>query len=275
VWGPRGVGGEVIDGTFRFFMRDVIAGRHAPPRRASTRQSVSIVLRKSTSRPGVSFSRRVGFQGAFGSRARAKIVEDAMRRLTVGLMGMAVLLGSLFFAPAFGAPTSQPLGLRAAEDTQSPIQDVQFLWNGLQYCWFDFGWRGPGWYVCDYGPWVTGRWWGGPSGFRGWSVARGRRFRPAFRRQFAGPSRPGRPEITRPSRPGRPGINVAGPSRPGRPGINQQVTGPSTQGRPGRGPGAAAAGTVGRGPGGGGTVGLGSPGRGRGPGGGGGRRRNQ
>ena len=87
-----------------------------------------------------------------------------MRRPTVGLMGMAALLGSLFFAPAFGAPTSQSLGLRAAEDAQSPIQDVQFFWDGLQYCWFDFGWRGPGWYVCDHG----GRWWGGPSGFRAW-----------------------------------------------------------------------------------------------------------
>ena len=193
-----------------------------------------------------------------------------MRRPTVGLMGIAALLGSLFFAPAFGAPTSQSLGLRAAEDAQSPIQDVQFFWNGLQYCWFDFGWRGPGWYVCDYGPWVTGRWWGGPSGFRGWSVARGRRFRPEFRRQFAGrgPGRPGT-NVAGPSRPGRPGTNVAGPSRPGRPGSNQQVGGPSTQGRPGRGPGAAATGTVGRGPGGGGTVGMGSPGRGGGPGGGG------
>ena len=41
-----------------------------------------------------------------------------MRRPTVGLMGIAALLGSLFFAPAFGAPTSQSLGLRAAEDAQ-------------------------------------------------------------------------------------------------------------------------------------------------------------
>jgi hypothetical protein len=219
-----------------------------------------------------------------------------MRRWAVGLMGMAALLGSLLFAPAFGAPTSQPLGLRAAEDAQSPIQDVQFFWNGFQYCWFDFGWRGPGWYVCDYGPWVTGRWWGGASGFRGWSVARGRRFRPEFRRQFAGrpgitgPSRPGRPgsNVAGPSRPNRPGSNVAGPSRPNRPGSNvagpsrpnrpgSNVAGPSRPSRPGSnvagsrpgGPGAAATGTVGRGPGGGGPGGRGGP---RGGGGGGNRR---
>ena len=229
-----------------------------------------------------------------------------MRRSPLGLMGMAALLGSLLFAPAFAAPTSQSLGLRTAEDAQSPIQDVQFFWNGLQYCWFDFGWRGPGWYVCDYGPWISGRWWGGPSGFRGWSVARGRRFRPEFRRRFAsgpgrpgisgpsrpgrpgsnvaGPSRPGRPgsnvagrpgrpgrpgsDVAGPSRPSRPGSNVAGSSRPGRPGSNQQVSG----GRPGGGLGGAATGTVGRGPGGGGTVGTGGPGRGGGPGGGGGPR---
>ena len=222
-----------------------------------------------------------------------------MRRSTVGLMGMAALLGSLIFGPALGAPTSQSLGLRAAEDAQSPIQEVQFFWNGLQYCWFDFGWRGPGWYVCDYGPWVSGRWWGGPSGFRGWSVARGRRFRPEFRRQFAnrpgitGPSRPGRPgnNVAGPSRPGRPGNNVAGPSRPGRPGNNvagsrpgrpgSNVAGPSRPGgpgsnvagssRPGGGPGGAATGTVGRGPGAGGGGGGGGPGGG----GGGGSRRNR
>ena len=220
-----------------------------------------------------------------------------MRRPIVALMGIATLLGSLFLAPAFGAPTSQSLGLRAAGDEQSPIQDVQFFLNGLQYCWFDFGWRGAGWYVCDYGPWISGRWWGGPSGFRGWSVARGRGFRPAWRRQFAnrGPSRPGGPGIAGPSRPGRPGNNVAGrPNRPGnnvagrpnRPGNNvagrpnrpgNNVAGRPNRpgsnqvaGGPGRGSRAAATGGGGRGGGGGSrTVGVGGGGGGRGGGGGG------
>lgn len=192
-----------------------------------------------------------------------------MRCSTVGL-GTAALLGSLVFAPAFAAPTGQSLGLRAADDAQNPILDVQYLWDGYEYCWYDFGWRGPGWYVCDYGPWVTGYWWGGPRGWRGWSVARGRRFHPGPDRQFTGPS----------NRPG-PNREFTGPSTQGRPGPNRQFTGPSTQGptgsgrfeanqginRPGPGPGP---GTVGRGPGGAGgaTVGMGGPGRG-GPSGGG------
>ena len=252
-------------------MCDVIAG--APPSNAH----VAICLNSSCGKDVAARRWLFGARSVFEPKLRIS-GGHVMPRSTVGLMGMAALLGSLFCAPAFGAPTSQSLGLRAAEDAQSPIQNVQFFWNGLQYCWFDFGWRGPGWYVCDYGPWVTGRWWGGPRGFRGWSVARGRRFRPEFRRQFAGPSRPGRPGITGPSRPGRPGTNVTGPSRPGRPGNN--VAGPSRPGRPGRGPGAAATGTGGRGPGGGG-VGMAGPGRGSGPGGrggpggGGGNRRNR
>jgi hypothetical protein len=57
-------------------------------------------------------------------------------------------------APASGAPHGAPL----------LIQQTQFFWNGEEYCFYDDGWRGPGWYMCGYA-WRRGYGWGGG---RGW-----------------------------------------------------------------------------------------------------------
>ena len=59
-------------------------------------------------------------------------------------------------------------GLASANAALSPIERAQFVWGGYDYCWYDDGWQGPGWYVCDYGPWVSGYWWGGPRGWHNW-----------------------------------------------------------------------------------------------------------
>ncbi len=44
-----------------------------------------------------------------------------------------------------------------------------FGWGGRQYCWYDGGWRGPGWYWCGYAN-RYGYGWGGP---RGWERGHG------------------------------------------------------------------------------------------------------
>ena len=31
-----------------------------------------------------------------------------------------------------------------------PVEKAQFVWGGRQYCWYDNGWRGPGFYWCGY-----------------------------------------------------------------------------------------------------------------------------
>ena len=46
---------------------------------------------------------------------------------------------------------------------------VQFLFGGRQYCWYEYGWQGPGWYWCGYER-RRGYGWGG--GY-GWHGARG------------------------------------------------------------------------------------------------------
>src|SRR5579883_26816 len=76
------------------------------------------------------------------------------------------------------------------------IEDAQFFFGGRNYCWYDRGWRGPGWYRCGY-EFRRGFGWGGGLGWRGW-----RRPRPG------GPGWGG-------NRPGRPGWNRPGGNRPG------------------------------------------------------------
>jgi hypothetical protein len=58
-------------------------------------------------------------------------------------------------------------GLRAAIDTSALTENVQYFFGGRNYCWYDLGWNGPGWYWCGYGA-RRGFGWGGGYGYRGW-----------------------------------------------------------------------------------------------------------
>jgi hypothetical protein len=80
----------------------------------------------------------------------------------------AVLAAGAFGAGASAAPMTGFAGLASANSALNPVEKTQFVWGGNDYCWYDDGWQGPGWYVCDYGPWVSGYWWGGPSGWHNW-----------------------------------------------------------------------------------------------------------
>jgi len=42
-----------------------------------------------------------------------------------------------------------------------------FVYKGHKQCWYDQGWKGPGWYWCGYQS-RDGKGWGGPEGFQGW-----------------------------------------------------------------------------------------------------------
>jgi hypothetical protein len=81
---------------------------------------------------------------------------------------MALSAGTLMNGHAQAAPAGNPHAIRAAADSVNATANVQFFFGGYSYCWYPAGWRGPGWYVCDYGPWVSGYWWGGPAGWHGW-----------------------------------------------------------------------------------------------------------
>jgi hypothetical protein len=91
------------------------------------------------------------------------------RSFVLPIFAAALLTGStLTHGSAGAAPGGTADGLRSAADSLKLIETVQYVWGGQSYCWYDDGWQGPGWYVCSYGPWVSGRWWGGGYGWHHW-----------------------------------------------------------------------------------------------------------
>jgi hypothetical protein len=87
-----------------------------------------------------------------------------MRYTLVGLTATALItLGS----GAQAGPLSAVGGLGAASKAVSLREDAQFVWGGHRYCWYDDGWRGPGWYRCGFSL-RHGYGWGGPMGWQGW-----------------------------------------------------------------------------------------------------------
>src|SRR5215468_4443935 len=153
--------------------------------------------------------------------------EEAMRKICLTLTAALAVVGAMIGGPSHAAVIA-PIALGTAADELAAVETVQFFWQGRRYCWYDVGWRGPGWYQCGF-RWRRGLGWGGPVGWRGWR-------RPGIHR----PGRPGnRPGINRPggNRPGanRPGGNRPGANRPGnRPGAGNRPGGNRAGNRPGR-----------------------------------------
>ncbi|HEX7790204.1 MAG TPA: hypothetical protein VF467_06700 [Afipia sp.] len=113
-------------------------------------------------------------------------------------LGAAVLAGPAAALPAGGLGTS-PIA--------SDVQQAQFVFGGRNYCWYEAGWHGPGFYWCGYA-YRRGYGWGGGHGWRGWNRGggyvgshRGRGGGPGFR---PGSGRPGGGHGVRPGG-GRPG----------------------------------------------------------------------
>ncbi len=78
-----------------------------------------------------------------------------------------------FFDNAVSTPASTLLfGRDVAGD--AALEQAQFLWGGRNYCWYDGGWHGPGYYWCGYA-YRRGFGWGGGEGWHGWSRGGGGR----------------------------------------------------------------------------------------------------
>src|SRR5262245_38720151 len=135
-----------------------------------------------------------------------------MRKLCLTLTAMFAVMCAMTGGRSYAA-VIEPNVLRQAADQLAAVETVQFVWRGRRYCWYDTGWRGPGWYECGF-RWRRGLGWGGPVGWHGWR-------RPGIR-VGQGPNRPG---INRPGG-NRPRINRPGGNRPGanRPGGNRPAT---------------------------------------------------
>ena len=93
-----------------------------------------------------------------------------MRRI---LWGCAVLLSTWALAPARveAAPPSGQAAMAAALADFAIVKPAQFFHLGRPYCWYPYGWAGPGWYWCGYGT-RAGLGWGGSQGWNNWMVPR-------------------------------------------------------------------------------------------------------
>jgi len=92
-----------------------------------------------------------------------------MRRFSVTIAAATIFFaGALIMGDSVGAaPMVAPGAIRAAADSLNMVERAQFIWLGHNYCWYDDGWNGPGWYWC--GQYLSsGIGWGGGYGWHHW-----------------------------------------------------------------------------------------------------------
>ena len=96
-----------------------------------------------------------------------------MPRSKLSLVGAGSMLAG---ALTFSLPATQPA---YAQDAGAIAAGViggiagAFAFGGRNYCFYDNGWNGPGWYWCGYG-YNDGYGYGGPTGWHGWAWRGGR-----------------------------------------------------------------------------------------------------
>ena len=92
------------------------------------------------------------------------------------LLSVAAATALLSTSAAFDAAKADPspqliFGVDRAGDAAS-LEPVQFIFSGRNFCWYDSGWQGPGFYWCGYAN-RRGLGWGGGDGFNGWHGGHG------------------------------------------------------------------------------------------------------
>ena len=85
-----------------------------------------------------------------------------MPRIFLSAFLVLAIFGWTSADPAQAAIVAAPLG---AANLAAPAQYYAF--DNEDYCWYEQGWRGPGWYICG-DQWDNGFGWGGPFGWNGW-----------------------------------------------------------------------------------------------------------
>src|SRR5438128_3061357 len=85
----------------------------------------------------------------------------------------ALVAGGLMNGRAEAAPMGGAADIAGAADGLQLGEDVQYFYRGRRHCWYEDGWRGPGWYWCGYNM-RQGYGWGGGSGWQGWRRDGGR-----------------------------------------------------------------------------------------------------
>jgi hypothetical protein len=90
-----------------------------------------------------------------------------MRNLFLGAASVALLM-SAPVALADTTPAAQfDYGVYRSGDQPALDNVGLYVFGGQNYCWYDSGWQGPGYYWCGYA-WRRGYGWGGAFGWNGW-----------------------------------------------------------------------------------------------------------
>jgi hypothetical protein len=95
-----------------------------------------------------------------------------MRNFILGVAATTALLSTSVAVGASAEPSSQLIfGVDRAGDAPL-LERVQFVFGGHNFCWYDSGWQGAGFYWCGYAN-RRGLGWGGGDGFHGWHGGHG------------------------------------------------------------------------------------------------------
>lgn len=79
------------------------------------------------------------------------------------ILATSLMLGAALLSPPSMAVPAAP----GAIPLSTALQPVQFFYGGRNYCWYNMGWHGPGFYWCGFAS-RRGMGWGGGAGWRGW-----------------------------------------------------------------------------------------------------------
>ena len=113
---------------------------------------------------------RLPIHRAFKQRGHNRGVRRMHRmfcKLFLSLAAAAGLVAQLAI-PAEAAIGFGAFAPAASLAETSPVENVQFVWGGHNYCWYASAWRGPGWYRCGFA-WRRGLGWGGGAGWHNWN----------------------------------------------------------------------------------------------------------
>jgi len=96
-----------------------------------------------------------------------------LRKLALGL----ALIGGAALPLAGVAEAAIGDGIAASHIATRliPVEKAQFFFGGRNFCFYDDGWHGPGYYWCGYA-YRNGFGWGGGEGWNGWHRGGGGRF---------------------------------------------------------------------------------------------------
>jgi hypothetical protein len=88
-------------------------------------------------------------------------------RMTIFAVGVLAIGGMSAIGQAQAAVPGGADAIRQAAENGAITEPVQFFFGGRNYCWYEDGWQGPGWYWCGYA-YRPGFGWGGPIGWNNW-----------------------------------------------------------------------------------------------------------